>query len=133
LLFTRLTAAVRACIALEARLAGGTAPTSRAASLRLRADPRRALLHETFRRVIAGQPDRAGLLREITIRLDEELTADAGQTIALPDIFFAICEELGIEVDFANLPDMYLNAVTDAIDPAEDATATPYPRATSPP
>jgi hypothetical protein len=120
-LFTRLVAAVRDCIALEARFAAATTPAAaRAASLQLRADPRRAPLRDAFRLVTENHPDRAELLRETTARLDEELTADEDQSIDAPTLFFAICEELGIEIDFATLPDEYLDFA-------------PELRATSPP
>jgi len=133
LLFTRLAAAVRECIALEARLAGGTQAASRAPAPLRGADPRRAPLRDIFRLVTKNHPDRAALLRETTNRVDEELAADAGQTTQAPSIFFAICEEFGIEIDFATLPDLYLNALCDGIDPEDDVTVTPEPRATSPP
>jgi hypothetical protein len=121
LLFTRLVAAVRDCIALEARLAAATTPAAaRAASLQLRADPRRAPLRDAFRLVTENHPDRPELLRETTARLDEELAADETQSIDAPTLFFDICEELGIEIDFANLPDEYLDFA-------------PEPHATSPP
>src|ERR1700733_5574380 len=45
-LFTRLAATVRDCVALEARLAAGPGGTSRAVTLQLRADPRRAPVRE---------------------------------------------------------------------------------------
>jgi hypothetical protein len=121
LIFTRLVAAVRDCIALEARLAAAVTPAAaRAASLQLRADPRRAPLRDAFRLVTENHPDRPELLRETTARLDEELAADETQSIDAPTLFFDICEELGIEIDFANLPDEYLDFA-------------PEPHATSPP
>jgi hypothetical protein len=123
LLFTRLVAAVRDCIALEARLAAATSPAAaRALSLQLRADPRRAHLRDAFRLVTENHPDRAELLRETTTRLDEELAADEGRSIDPPTLFFAICEELGIEIDFATLPDQYLDFAPElhATSPPED-------------
>jgi hypothetical protein len=122
LLFTRLAATVRACIALEARLAAGTPATARATSLLLRADPRRAPLRDVFRQITQDHPDRATLLREITTRLDEELAADAAQIIDQATILFAICEELAIEIDFAALPDEYLDLIAEppATPPPDD-------------
>jgi len=129
LLFNRLAATVRDCIALEARLAAGAAPTTRARTLQLRADPRRAPLREAFDRATEKHPDRADLRRETTTRLDEELTADSDQTLALGNLFFTICDELGIEIDIAQLPDEFL-FLSETIDSHDDA---PDPRATSPP
>jgi hypothetical protein len=129
-LFTRFAAVVRDCIALEARLTAGAGPTTRAASILLRADPRRAPLREAFDRATENHPDRAELRRETTTRLDEELTADPDQTNDLGRLFFTLCDELGIEVDLAILPDEFLTWAVETADPDEEA---PDPRATSPP
>jgi hypothetical protein len=126
LLFTRLAATVRDCIALEARLAAGPPPSSRAAAQTLRADPRRAPLREAFHQITEDHPDRAELRQEIDARLDETLAADATQTTPAPQIFFALCDELALTIDFASLPDEYLDFITDPTDP-------PDPHATSPP
>src|ERR1700733_5676626 len=80
-LFTRLAATVRDCIALEAPLVAGPGPRPRATSPQPRADPRRAPVREAFRDAIKNHPDRAELQRETTTRLDEELTADPDKTI----------------------------------------------------
>jgi hypothetical protein len=125
-LFTRFAAVVRDCISLEVRLTAGANTTPRAATLQLRADPRRAPLREAFRDAIKNHPDRADLQRETTTRLDEQLTNDPDQTIDLGRLFFTICDELGIEPDLAQLPDKFL---TWACEP----TNAPDPRATSPP
>ena len=132
-LFTRLAATVRDCIALEARLAAGPGGTSRAITLQLRADPRRAPVREAFREAIKNHPDRADLQRETTTRLDEVLAADPDQTITLGNLLFDICNELDIEVDLSTVPDEFLTSYVDPTDPAEDVTTAPYPRATSPP
>jgi hypothetical protein len=121
-IFTRLVACVCSLIALEGRLAAGLTPNSRGTSPALRADPRRAPLHDIFRRITQHDPDRAELVRQTTARIDENLAADPDQEIELPELFFAICEDFGIEVDLARLPDKFLGL-------AED----PDPRATSPP
>ena len=132
-LFTRLAAVVRDCIALEARLTAGTGATARAITLQLRADPRRAPVREAFRDAIKNHPDRAELSRETTTRLDEQLAADPDQTIGLGNLLFDICNELGIEVDLATVPDEFLTSYSDPTDPGEAVTNAPYPRATSPP
>ena len=132
-LFTRLAATVRDCITLEARLTAGAGPTTRAATLQLRADPRRAPLREAFRDAIKNHPDRAELQRESTTRLDEELTADPDQTIDLGRLFFTLCDELGIEVDLAIVPDELLLWAVETTNPNEAVTNPPDPRATSPP
>jgi len=118
-IFVRLTAAVRACITLEARLAAGTAGTARAAPRH--SDPRRAPLLDGFRLITKNHPDRIDLLRQATADLDEDLAADPGQERDIPEIFFAIADDLGIQIDLATLPDQYLGG------------PIPDPRATSPP
>jgi hypothetical protein len=125
LIFTRLVTSVRDCITLEARLAAGLIPTSRGTSPALRADPRRASLQNIFRRITGHHPDRAELIRQTTARIDEDLAADPDRTLELPELFFKICEDFGIEVDLATLPDEFLGVIDDL-----DA---PDPRATYPP
>ena len=141
LLFTRLAAIVRHCIALESRLAASAAGISSAAGTsnpggtsraptRQPPDPRRPKLQEALRLVTTGHPDRAALLRETTARADEHLAADPDQTIEIPDLLINICEELGIEINFKTLPDEFLFTTYDPVDFDDSA---PDPRATSPP
>jgi hypothetical protein len=132
-LFTRFAAVVRDCISLEARLTAGANTTSRAATLQLRADPRRAPLREAFHDAIKNHPDRADLQRETATRLDEQLANDPDQTIDLGRLFFTICDELGLEPDLAQLPDKFLTWAVETTNPDEAVTNAPYPRATSPP
>jgi len=132
-LFTRLAAVVRDCIALEARLSAGAtaAPGDRTPRDRtLRADPRRTLLNDALRKATKNHPDSAGLMREATTRLDEQLAADPDQTIHPGRLFFDLCEELGIEPDYAKLPDAIIFG---AYGPADQDEDEPDPRATSPP
>ncbi len=126
-LFTRLAAVVRDCIALEARLAAGPASAPRTPAYH--PDPRRAKLQEGLRVVTTGHPDRAALLRETTSRADQHLAADPDQTIEIPNLLINICEEIGIEINYKTLPDEFLFTTCDPLypDPAPD------PRATSPP
>jgi hypothetical protein len=132
LLFIRLAAAVRACVALEARLAGDHQTTPRAAAPSRHADPRRACLLDGFRLVTKNHPDRIDLLRETTTRLDEELAADLDQKAEISELFFTICDAVGIEIDLAKLPDIYLGILPD--DPAYNIQHNaPSPRAPSPP
>ena len=133
ILFTRFAAIVRDCIALEARLAAGSPHTTRAGSLALRADPRRALLRHAFHRTLENHPDRAVLLRETTTCLDEDLAADAEQTAHPAHLFANICNELGIEFDVAILPDELLGADLVTTYAREDRHNAPGYRATSPP
>ena len=128
-LFTRLAAVVRACIALESRIAAG-APEAPSATTFRPADPRLELLREGFGIVIKNHPDRAKLMREATTRLDEQLAADPDQTIHPGRLFFDLCEELGIEPDYAKLPDAIIFG---AYGPADQDEDEPDPRATSPP
>jgi hypothetical protein len=132
-LFTRLAAVVRDCIALEARLAAGPAPSPRAAGLSLRADPRRAPLREALRHATENHPDHAELLRETTTRLDEQLANDPDQTAEPAHLFATICNELGVELDLATLPDEYLNAFAETLGLDDRLPVAPDPRATSPP
>jgi hypothetical protein len=126
LIFTRLAATVRDCIALESRLAAAHTR----GPLMLRADPRRAPLREVLHRATENHPGRAELRRETTSLLDDQLAADPDQIIPPADLLAAICDELGIAIDFATLPDDYLFAFSETTNPAKDA---PDPRATSPP
>ncbi len=129
LLFTRLAAIVRDCIALESRLAASAAGTANhGGTSRAPPDPRRPKLQEALRLVTTNLPDRAALLRETTTRADEHLAADPDQTIEIPDLLINICEDLGIEINFKTLPDEFLFTTYNPID-FDDSD----PRATSPP
>ena len=127
-IFTRLAATVRDCIALEARLSAGATATPRDRTRP--ADPRRTLLNDALRKATKNHPDSAGLMREATTRLDEQLAADPDQTIHPGRLFFDLCEELGIEPDYAKLPDAIIFG---AYGPADQDEDEPDPRATSPP
>jgi hypothetical protein len=129
-LFTRLAATVRDCIALEARLAAGPAGAPHARDRTLRADPRRTLLREALRTATENHPDRADLMREATARLDEQLEADPENAIDPAHLLLDLCDEIGIELDLAKLPDEILFASAATANQDEDA---PDPRATSPP
>ena len=132
LLFTRLAAVVRDCIALEARLAAGLTNT-RATSTRAlprEADPRRAPLRAILDLATQNHPARAALNRDITARLEEHLQADPFQTINPAQILDAICDEFAVQLDLANLSDDSLHAVCGTQEGPEE---NPHPRATSPP
>jgi hypothetical protein len=124
LLFIRLVATMRACITLEARLAGAAPAASRTPH----ADPRREKLREAFRHVTQHRADRAEQLRHLDTRLDEVLAADTAQTRDAPEILCTICDERGIDIDFAHLPDKYLRR-----DPAPEMASRIEPRANYPP
>jgi hypothetical protein len=129
IIFIRLAAVVRDCMALEARLAAA-APTS-APEIRTkipRADPRRVPVRETIRLSTANHPDSAEINRKAAARLDERLAADPDQTIAPGDLLDALCGELGIKINYATLPTEYLNALCGP--PSE---GHPDPHATYPP
>jgi hypothetical protein len=137
--FIRLAAAIREIIALEAGLAAGPATKRGLVTSALRADPRRAPLLDALRNVTEHVPDRALLRHETTTRLDAELASDPDQTLGLPEIFFPICEEFGIEIDYAKLPNAILGMDPETTGADEfpdiefDWEKTPNPRATSPP
>jgi hypothetical protein len=125
LLFIRLVATMRACITLEARLAAAAAPAAPRAP---RADPRREILREAFRHVTQNRPDRAEQLRELDTGLDALLEADPAQTRDVPEILCTTCDERGIDIDFARLPDKFLRR-----DPAMQIAARIEHRANYPP
>jgi hypothetical protein len=129
-LFTRLAAVVRDCIALEARLAAAPTETTTNRALQLRADPRRTLLREAFRLTTENHPDRAALTRDIATRLDEDLAADPDRAIDPVHLFEALADEFGIDIDYAILPDEFIFGADETADEDEDV---PEPRATSPP
>jgi hypothetical protein len=138
--FLRLAAAVCQCIALEARLALGPITTgSRLVPPALRADPRREPLIKTFREITEHTQDRAAVRSDFTIRLDEELTADPDRILSLPELFFPLCDEMGVEPDINKLPDAIIGmdpCTTYDPNPAisdDDPDFNPIPRATSPP
>jgi hypothetical protein len=133
LIFTRLAATVRDCIALQVRLTAGTSTTNRGTTLALRADPRRAPLRDIFDRITKHHPDRTELVRETIARIDADLAADPDRILELSGLFFGICEDLGIEPDLATLPDEFLGFVYEPPARTEPVTDGPDPRATSPP
>jgi hypothetical protein len=99
-----------------------------AASRTPHADPRREKLREAFRHVTQHRADRAEQLRHLDTRLDEVLAADTAQTRDAPEILCTICDERGIDIDFAHLPDKYLRR-----DPAPEMASRIEPRANYPP
>jgi len=115
-----------------AELADLAMQLARAAALL--ADPRRTPVREAFTNAIKNHPGRAELIREINTRLDNEITADPDQTIDPLDLFLTISQQVGIEIDYATIPDEILFAPGE-IPGAGKITATHYltPRATPPP
>ena len=136
--FIRLATAVCEIIALEAGLTASPTRIRGNISPALRADPRRVPLLEAFRDQTAKAPDRGALGREAAELLDEDLTADPEQLRDASEFFFAICEELSIEINYAIVPDLLLGCgpvKTDADYPPDDPIwqHPPRPCATSPP
>jgi hypothetical protein len=132
--FIRLAKAVCELIALEAGLAAGPATTkSGLVSPALRADPRRERLLQAFREVTETTQDKYALRAGFTARLDEELTADPEKILGLPEIFYPLCQEFGIELDVRKLPDDIIGM--DPWDYENDPYCMdpPTPRATPPP
>jgi hypothetical protein len=108
LAFARITRAVRQCIALEAHLMAGS-PQGRPKPQRPPPDPRRATLQNIFETVLRTNPNRAELKRETNERLETQLATDPDGNISIPDIFYTIVNDLGIELDLANIPDETLD------------------------
>jgi hypothetical protein len=131
--FIRLAKAVCELIALEAGLAAGPATKSGLVPPALRADPRRERLLQAFREVTETTQDRFALRAGFTTRLDEELTADPEKILGLPEIFYPLCQEFGIELDVRKLPDDIIGM--DPWDYENDPYCMdpPSPRATPPP
>ena len=132
--FIRLAKAVCELIALESGLAAGPTTKTGLVSPALRADPRRDPLLKAFREVTEHTQDRSAVRYGFTTRLDQELTADPEQILSLPEIFYPLCQEFGIELDVSKLSDEIIG-----MDPPSDDDEDPYrmnppnPRATSPP
>jgi hypothetical protein len=132
--FIRLAKAVCELIALESGLAAGPATKTGLVSPALRADPRRDPLLKAFREVTEHTQDRSAVRYGFTTRLDQELAADPEQILSLPEIFYPLCQEFGIELDVSKLSDEIIG-----MDPPSDDDEDPYrmnppnPRATSPP
>ncbi len=130
---------MRDCIALEARLAQNPASQQTSLDAAIRADPRRIPVREGFRIVLYQDPDYTPLIRETSARLDEELAADPERTRTISELLIAICEDLGIEIDYSKLPNEYLSVQPEDI--TQEEIDTPIfewekglpPRATSPP
>jgi hypothetical protein len=95
--------------------------------------PGRGRLREACYCATVDHPDRADLLRETATRLDDELTAHPDQTVGLGNLFFDLCNELGIEVDLATLADDFLVSYSETTCLDEAEINAPDPRATSPP
>ena len=131
--FLRLAKAVCECIALEAGLAAGPATKTGLVSPALRADPRRETLLKAFREVTEHTQDKSAVRYGFTTRLDEELTADPEKRLGLPEIFYPLCQEFGIELDVRKLPDDIIGM--DPWDYENDPYCMdpPTPRATPPP
>ena len=132
--FIRLAKAVCELIALESGLAAGPATKSGLVPPALRADPRREPLLKAFREVTEHTQDKSAVRYGFTTRLDQELTADPEKILGLPEIFYPLCQEFGIELDVSKLSDEIIG-----MDPPSDDDEDPYrmnppnPRATSPP
>jgi hypothetical protein len=126
-------------IALEAGIAAGPSTKHGLLSPALRADPRREPLLAAFRLVTENATDRAGLRYEAARWLDQDLTADPEQLRGLPEIFFPICEQLHLELDYSKLPDAILGMDPVTGDPDQyphenfDPEEPPEPQATDPP
>ena len=131
--FIRLAKAVCELIALEAGLTAGPATKSGLVSPALRADPRREPLLKAFREATEHTQDKSAVRYGFTTRLDEELTADPEKILGLPEIFYPLCQEFGIELDVRKLPDDIIGM--DPWDYENDPYCMdpPTPRATPPP
>jgi hypothetical protein len=91
-------------------------------------------VREIIRISTVKHPDGAAIFREASARLDEHLAADPGQAVDPTDIIDALCDEFGIEIDFAQLPDALLYAFSGPPPDCDiDQDFDPDPHATYPP
>jgi hypothetical protein len=112
-LFIRLSRSVQQAVALEARIAGD-APAGRqtktpASTKTLRADPRWTIIRDIIKIALEKNPDRREIQREAEARLQEELQADPEQTLTTRQTLQTIIDDVGIEVDYHQLPDELLH------------------------
>ena len=135
ILFTRLAATVRDCIALETRIAANAPnPQTATRAAALRADPRRTPLRNAFAYILKNHPDRAHLHPQTSARIDDELTDDPDQTIEPAFLLCSLCQEYGIEIDWAHIPDEFMFMPPPPSKPRDDQDGEqPDPHATSPP
>jgi hypothetical protein len=108
-LFTRLSRSVQQTIALEARIAGDAPKAGPASRKTLRADPRWNIIREIIKIATEKHPDRNEIRREAEARLNEELQADPDQTATTRQTLQTIIDEVGIEVDYNQLPNELLH------------------------
>lgn len=127
LALSRISRVVHQSIALEARIANPEPARPRQPARPL-ADPRRLPLKRVFEIALAKHPDRASLKRESNENLEAALAADPDQAVYLDLILDAICEHLGIDIDFDALPDDLIAAIIGP-DPSRHA---PPPNASPP-
>jgi len=136
-LFTRLAATVRDCIALETRIAANAPnPQTATRAAALRADPRRTPLRNAFDYILKDHPDRAHLHPQTSARIDDELTDDPDQTIEPAFLLCSLCQEYGIEIDWAHIPDEFMFMPPPPSKPRDDDYQdgeAPDPHATDPP
>ncbi len=112
--FARLATVVRQVIALEARLAAGyfapQAPTAAHAAPKPD-DPRRAALQTIIEDVTEKHPSRTIIRREALALADREIAADPEAEATAADILETLCEEIGLHIDYARLPDRTLDLI----------------------
>jgi hypothetical protein len=113
MLFIRLSRSVQQSLALEARIAGDTAKASQTAIRQasrntLRGDPRWNTIREIIKIATEKHPDRNEIRREAEARLQEELQADPEQSATTRATLQVIIDDVGIEVDYHQLPDELL-------------------------
>ena len=136
-LFARLAATVRDCIALETRIAANAPnPQTATRAAALRADPRRTPLRNAFDYILKNHPDRSHLHPQTSARIDDELTDDPDQTIEPAFLLCSLCQEYGIEIDWAHIPDEFMFMPPPPSKPRDDEYQDgeqPDPHATDPP
>jgi|GEM_PF-3134526 len=116
-LFTRLSAAVRQAIALEARIAASPALPGR--PLRYPApDSRREILRTIMRFGLDNHPDRATLRPAALNAVDQEIARDPDGLHPLIDIVTKICDDLNLDLD----PDTIPEGIAQKVFPAEMLT-----------
>jgi hypothetical protein len=105
--FIRLSRFVRDIIALECRLAAGQLPSPQRKASRRGADPRIPAIRDVMKEVIDTSPHqpsiKAGFHNQLEDLIAQGIAADPDRRQGAESIVLAICEELGLACETANM------------------------------